>query len=128
MPENIKKQIISLSIVAFVFLICTLIILFFINPFTASKFTVVFSYLSFSLFIITFMATVLYSFRVAFNTRRYGLANIGKHSFAISMRQSVLLCVLIVGSLILSSKGFLYWWIELTLFLTIIVLEIFFLI
>jgi hypothetical protein len=44
----------------------------------------------------------------------------------VSLRQGVLLALLITASLFLLSQGLLFWWVELILILFLIVLEIFF--
>ena len=128
MTETIKKQLIFLIGTACLFLICLLGILFFVDPFHASIVTLVLLYVCLSFFCICSISAIFYFSRAVYFSKRYGLVNIGKNKLAVSVRQSILFTVLVVVSLILSSKGFLFWWIELSLFITILLIEIFFLV
>lgn len=46
--------------------------------------------------------------------------------FKTSIRQGIFISILVTSSLFLSSKGLLVWWVELTLILLIVVIEIFY--
>ncbi len=90
------------------------------EPQTASTLTFVFLYASVFIFVTSLATLVGLGFRQALARTAFLL------NFGISFRQALLLAVLLTASIILSSQGLLYWWVEATLIMFLVCLEAFF--
>ena len=122
MDETEKKPLLTYSIGAVLFLILTLVMLFAVDPFKASFPIILLFYIFLLLFITSFLTVVLYAIRL----KQTQLLPYEKKKIA--LRESVLLGILIVGSLFLSSRQILYWWVEIIFIATVVLIEGFFLI
>jgi hypothetical protein len=111
MLSNTKNQLISLSLIAVIFLACTLAIVLSTDPFKASKLVIVAFYACLTGFLFSFFSFTLFLVR----------------SRSVK-RQAIFLTILIVGLLILSSHQLLFWWVGLLFTAMIILLEAFFLV
>lgn len=122
MLETEKKQLLPYIIIATLFFATTLMIVFTVNPFETAIWVLITFYLSLAFFLIGFFGFFLYLLRI----KSVQLLPYEKHRIA--FRESALLSALITGSLFLSSRHLLYWWIEAVFIITIILIETFFLI
>ena len=122
MLETERKQLLPYATIAFLFFLSTLIIVLSVDPFTAGGLVLTFFYISLLLFLAGFFGLIFYLARInSIQTLLYE-----KHRAA--LREGILLAVLITGSLLLSSKQLLFWWVETFFVITIILIETFFLI
>ncbi len=95
-------------------------IMSFTDPQSAGLVTFIFLYLSIFLSLLgcfTLLGLLLRKYIFKKNTYIINLAN--------SFRQALLISILIIVSLVLSSKGLLYWWVEGSLILFLLSLETF---
>lgn len=122
MLETERKQLLPYALIAFLFFVATLTIIFTVNPFQASGFILATFYFSLLVFLVSFLGFFLYLARL----NSIQLLPYEKHRIA--LRESLLLAILIVGSLFLSSKQLLYWWVESAFIVAIIFIETYFLI
>jgi|SRR5579872_564270 len=122
MLETERKQLLPYAIIAILFFVTTLTIIFSADPFSASILVLITFYLSLGLFFIGFFGFFLYLARInSVQTLPYE-----KHRS--SFREAILLAILIIGSLLLSSLHLLYWWVEIVFIGAVIFIEIYFLI
>ena len=122
MLETERKQLLPYAIIASLFFISTLIIILSVDPFSAGVLVLTSFYLSLFLFLSGFFGLIFYLVRInSIQTLPYE-----KHRAA--LRESILLAVLITGSLLLSSKQVLFWWGETFFVITVVLVETFFLI
>lgn len=120
MLDKPKKQVQTLvlsSILAFISLIA---IVFWTDPYEVGWFTKGFFYLSMFLFCLGSFTLLGLYFRQNFLNTLY-VINL-KHS----IRQAILVSVLICVTFLLSSQGLAYWWVEASLILFLLFFEIFF--
>jgi hypothetical protein len=104
------------------FSLCTGLIVTFSDPFAASWFTFALLYLS------LFCAATSFGTIVFYGLRSFGAQNVlHVDRMAASVREGSLVSLLVVGSLALSSKQVLFWWVELSLVVTLCLIEMFFL-
>lgn len=94
-------------------------ILNFTDPFEATVFVFTFFYLS--LFLLTLTAFTL----LGFGIKRWLWPKIFLNDLSGSLRQGLLLAIFITLAVALQIHGILFWWLELSLLLFFIVLEIF---
>ena len=123
MVPQIKQQLVWVAIVSVLFALCTGLIIEFSDPFSASV-------LTFGLFYVCLCCAATGLFTLVF----YGLRSFGAENvlhvdrMTASVREGFLLSLLIVGSLALSSKQVLFWWVELSVVVTLVLIEMFFLV
>lgn len=122
MLESVKKQLGLLLVLSVLFLFCDILIINFVDPFKAPVYVFFIFYLCLFLFTLSLLTLVLYIIRNRFTEGLY------YQKIAAAFRESFLLSLLITGSLILSSKQILFWWTEISLAITLIFIELFFLI
>lgn len=91
----------------------------FTDPFASSRLTFVFFYLSFFLVVLGFFTIIGLGLRQWLGHKVYVL-DLGN-----SFRQAMLISVLITASLLLQSKSLLFWWVEASLVLFLLFVEIF---
>jgi hypothetical protein len=120
MYENKKSKVISYIFGAMFFLAFTGIILYSVDPTNASIFIFALLYLFLAGFIFCFFTVIILILR--------GLFHKDLRSERIARRESLLLAVLVVGSLILASRGLLFWWTAMIFALALVLIEGFFLI
>jgi hypothetical protein len=94
-------------------------IVFFTDPYTAGLLTHIFFYLSLFLTVLGISVIIGISIRQLLFSGLY-ITHMGQ-----SFRQAVLISALVTSSLLLQSKGLLYWWVELSLILLLTFIEIF---
>ncbi len=114
-----NRQIAILSLSAFLAAFSLFSILNFTDPYSASWIIFVFFYIS--LFLLCFSGLTL----LAFGLKRWLWPKIYFSDLSASLRQGLLLAAFITFSIILQLNGILLWWLELSLILFVIVLEIF---
>src|SRR3989344_7993674 len=114
-----NRQIFILSLSAFLAAFSLFSILNFTDPYSASWIVFVFFYLS--LFLLSFSALTLF----AFGLKRWLWPKIYLSDLSGSLRQGLLLAIFITFTIILQLNGILLWWLELSLILFVILLEIF---
>lgn len=122
MLEEVKKQLIFISLIGFFFLLCVLAMILFADPFKIGLFGIAFFYISLIVFCISVLTLFFYSIRFK------SYQGLHAERLKIAYREAGLLTFLIIGSLFLSSKQILFWWIELIFILAVVSVEIFFLI
>ncbi len=93
-------------------------ILNFTNPYTASW--VIFCFFYLSLFLFSFACLTL----LAFSLKRWLWPKIFLSDFGISVRHGLILSVFILLAVALQIGGLLFWWLELTLIIFVIFIEI----
>ncbi len=121
MLENAKNQLIFIGGIAAFFLVCTFSILLFIDPSKASL-------LIFLLFYFCLLALSISVFTlIIFFLRKIFVNALHFQMISVAIREAVLLSILLVGSLALSAKGLLFWWIELIFLIALVFIESFFL-
>jgi hypothetical protein len=120
MLRNIKKSIFFLSTSTFLALLSVVAIFFFSDPEIAGKLTFFFLYLSIFLALFGGFTLVGAFVRKFFSQSLFG-SNLG-----LSLRQGLIIALLVTVSLLLSAKGLLYWWVEASLILFFVFFEIFF--
>jgi hypothetical protein len=120
MLENIRNQLLSLFLLAVIFLVFSLLFLFLADPQKISVFMLAGFYISLAGFLVSFFTLILYLFKL-------GSAQLHSRKIAVAARQSLWLTLLIISSLILSAHQLFYWWLEVILILTLIMFEGFFL-
>ena len=121
MLEKVQNQLVSFGILAGLFLIAAAGLILFTDPAKDGALTIGALYLSIFFFSWNFFALIVYLLRKRI-TR--GLHH---QKMSVALRQGFLIAIFIAGSLLLSSKGLLHWWIELTFLITLALLEGFFL-
>lgn len=95
-------------------------VLWFVDPFSTGI-------LSHSFFYLTLFLTAVGAFAIlGIALRKRYLPGIMSEQLATSLRQAVLLAVLLTGLLLLQANNLLYWWIGAIMILFIITIEIFF--
>ncbi len=105
------------------FALCTGLIIEFSDPFSASI-------LTFGLFYTSLCCAATSLFTLVF----YGLRSLGGENvlhvdrMSVSVREAFLVSLLIAGSLALSAKQVLFWWVELSFIVTLTLVEMFFLV
>lgn len=119
MLKTAKQQVIFLGLTLILSAFCLFAIVKFTDPFTASKITLLFFYLS--LFLFTLAAfTVL-----GLGIRQWLFPKIYVLNLNASFRQALLLASLAVISFLLLAGRLLFWWVELSLVLFFLCVEIF---
>ena len=121
MIESAKKQIWTLGSTAFLFLICTLTLLFFTSPFEASTAIIVFFYICVAGFVFSLFSLILYTLHRNQDNPNYS-------RMGVSLREGLLLSLFVVSTLLLSASGLLNWWMGLSLLLVLSFIEISFLV
>lgn len=114
-----KQQIIILAVSAVLSAFSLASILNFTDPYKASW--IVFALLYLSLFLLAFSALSL----LAFLIKRWLWPQIYLTDLSLCLRQGCLLAIFISLAVALQLNGILYWWLELSLILFFMVLEIF---
>lgn len=122
MLETERKYLISYGLIALLFLVSTLIIIFSASPYQSGVLLISTFYFSLSCFLVGLLAIVFFLPRI----KSQQLLAYEKHRAA--LREAILLTILVVGSLFLSSRQLLYWWVETVFIAAIVLLEAFFLI
>lgn len=114
-----KQQITILSISAITAAFSLASIINFTDPYKAGWIIFVFFYIS--LFLLSFSVLTLMSFGL----KRWLWPKIYLSDLSASVRQGILLAIFISLSIGLQMNGILFWWLELSLILFLIVIEIF---
>ena len=122
MLEDVKKQLLYISIISIIFLLSSASIVLFTDPFTASTLMILLFYLSLTCFLVSMLTMLFYGIRLHIQE--------GLHyqRLQAAYREASLLTIFIIGSLLLSSKQLLFWWIEVVFLLALLSIELFFLI
>ncbi len=122
MLENTKKLLLRFALLAVIFFVGIVTMLFNSDPFNSSKLVILFFYLFSVVFLTSFFSLIFFFLRI-------GSSRILEHEkMQIAIREGILLAILVTGSFFLSSKQLLYWWLEIIFVATVIFIEIFFLI
>lgn len=98
---------------------CLFAILKFTDPYTASKLTLVFFYLSLFLFALAAFTILGLGIRQWLSPKIYVL------NLSASFRQALLLALLAIISFLLLAGRLLFWWVELSIILFFLCIEIF---
>lgn len=122
MFQKIENQLYFLLFLSALFLASALSLIFFVDPFNASKFTILIFYVSIFFFSLNFFALILYFLRSKFAKGLF------TQKISTSLRQGFLIALFITASLLLAQMGMTRWWIELTLIIMLSLIEGFFLI
>src|ERR1700690_190310 len=122
MLEDVKKQLLYIFIISLIFLLSSTSIVLFTDPFKSSILLILLFYFSLTCFLVAILTLLFYAIRLRIQD--------GLHyqRLQAAYREASLLTILIVGSLILSSKQLLFWWIEIVFVLALASIELFFLI
>jgi hypothetical protein len=121
MLENAQRQLNVYALVMFLFAVAFVALITTVDPYVTGKFTIVLAYCCVAGFVFCLSTLLLYMVRPkdhgGLHYQRLGHAN----------REAFFVTIFVVVSLILSSHGLLYWWIEATLFFALVSFELFFL-
>jgi hypothetical protein len=123
MAQQVKQQLVWIAAVSVIFALCTGLVLTFSDPFTSP-------WVVFALFYLSACCTATGILTLVFyGVRSLGAANVlHADRLATSVREGFLVSLLVVGSLVLSSRQVLFWWVELSLVVTLVLVEMFFLV
>ena len=119
---SLRKYLITLGIATFFCWLAWVLVLSFINPFQAGTIGLFCFYTSLFFYLPGTFAIIGFLLRRVMNRKEAPFRYLG-----VSLRQGLLLSVLIVGSLFLQGNRLFVWWSLLLLTLGLIILEIFFL-
>lgn len=122
MFETPRKQLSAIGISSFIFLVGLLLILGYTDPYNSGGIVFFFMYTCLFLFLLNVFLLCIYFLRSKINTELH------YQRLTVATRQGAFLTLFVVTSLVLSSHGILFWWIALSLALTLIFIEAFFLI
>lgn len=114
-----KKQILTLAISAILSAFSLASILNFTDPYEAGKTVFVFFYIS--IFLLSFSVFSL----AIFLTKRWLWPHIYLSDLSASFRQGVIIALFLTLLIILQIGGILFWWLEISLILFLVILEIF---
>lgn len=115
-----KKYLIPLILGSLVALTGFIFVLLYVDPYTTGTLGHLFFYLTIFLATIGIVTTLTLLFRQRFFPGIYA------ELFRISLRQAVLVAILVTGLVYLEAQNILYWWVGLTLGLFLIAIESFF--
>ena len=120
MLEKAKTHIILILVGTLLCLFSLGSIIAFTDPYNAGLLTHIFFYLSLFLAVLGLFTVLGLGIRQRFVSGGIYLINL-----SVSFRQALLLGILVISSLILQSKGLLFWWVELSLILFLVFIELF---
>ena len=118
MLNNPRQQVAFIGITVFLAGFSLASIINFTNPYTASKFTHAFFYLSLFLFVVGLTTLVGLTVRQIFSPKLFIL------NLRASFRQGLLLAILTIVSIGLLVARILFWWVELSLILFFLCVEV----
>ncbi len=115
-----KKYLIPLSFGSIIALTGFVFVLVYVDPYQTNLLGHIFFYLTLFLAVLGIFTFTSLAFRQRFFPGIYA------ELFRISLRQGVLIGMLVTGLVLLEAQNFLYWWVALTLALFLIAIESFF--
>ncbi len=119
MLEKAKTKIIGLVCATLAFLFSFVSVLYYADPYNGSWVTFLLFYSS-VFFLITGTMTL-----IGLGLRQRYFPNLFNVNLLISARQATLIAILVLSSFALQSQRLLFWWVELSIIVFFIVLEIF---
>ncbi len=120
MHHTTRTYILPLSAGTIISVIALGLVLWFVDPFSVGLMQHTFFYLT------LFLSSLGIATLLGIQLRKRFLPGILVEQLRVSIRQALLIALLITGLIILQANALLFWWVGITLILFIITLEIFF--